>query len=40
MTLPKEDDSSNEGGKNDECSANNKDDVGRHNDSGSGIDFF
>ena len=37
ITLPKEDNSSNEGSKNDECSADNKDDVGRHNDGSSRV---
>ena len=40
ITLPEEDGGSNKSGDDDKCSADDEDDVGRHDAGGSGIDFF
>ena len=40
VASPKKDDGSDKGCSDDECSADDEDDVGRHDDGSSGIDFF
>ena len=40
VASPKEDDGSNKGGGDDECSADDENDVGRHDDGSSGIGLF